>query len=479
MIHGRPSLVSSPAPSLVDAGPRYGTPRRRDRPTRGPLLVKIAELIGWSFHPWQEHAGAVALEYDRRTKLPAFRTVGIGCARQNGKTTLVAARIALQLIIPRQTVAYTAQDRTLARFKWAEHVELLMSTPFADRVRRVSRINGNEALIMDNGSQYLIVTPDPKKAGRSMSLDLAIIDEAFSQPDLGIIGALSPTMAARPHAQLWILSNAGTFESVLWRHYTDTGRAQVDNPLASLAWLEWAAAEDADILDHQAWRDANPSLDLPGGVTSVALSGAALSGMDADVFRREHLNIWVDLAQLTGIDPVTWAACRDDELRPIGEVALSLDFTPERDRGTLVVAAEVDGRTPLEVIEATSDLERLVARTAEVALRWKATVVLDRGGPAASSIPALERAGVEVRQIALPDFVRACGDFHDAAVQARLSHRGDYRLTDAVAGATKRRVTDAWVWRRRGNADISPLIAATLARWGIVTRARIPEPAIH
>ena len=65
-----------------------------------------------------------------------------------------------------------------------------MSTPFAERVRRVSRVNGNEALIMNNGSQYIIVTPNDKKAGRSLSLDLGIIDEAFAQTSLGLVGAL-------------------------------------------------------------------------------------------------------------------------------------------------------------------------------------------------------------------------------------------------------------------------------------------------
>jgi hypothetical protein len=192
-----------------------------------------------------------------------------------------------------------------------------------------------------------------------------------------------------------------------------------------------------------------------------------------DTFRREHLNLWVDVSAMTGIDPITWAACRDDDLVPGVDIALSVDFTPERDHGTLVAVGDVDGRTPIDVIEQTSDLEHLVARTVEVATTWDALVVLDRGSPAASVIPALERGGVRVRLISLPDLVRACGDFHDAARQGHLSHRGDYRLTDAVAGATKRQVGDGWVWRRRGGADISPLIAATEARWGIVTA---PEP---
>jgi phage terminase large subunit-like protein len=86
-------------------------------PTRGGLDRQVAALLGWPFFPWQAHASDVAGEYHRDSKIPIYRTVGIGVARQNGKTTLVCSRIARQLIPPRQTVAYTAQDRGLARMK--------------------------------------------------------------------------------------------------------------------------------------------------------------------------------------------------------------------------------------------------------------------------------------------------------------------------------------------------------------------------
>ncbi|HET6898524.1 MAG TPA: hypothetical protein VFK70_09260, partial [Vicinamibacteria bacterium] len=108
----------------------------------------------------------------------------------------------------------------------------------------------------------------------------------------------------------------------------------------------------------------------------------------------------------------------------------------------------------------------------------------DRGSPAASAVPALEKATARpdgthrVRLLPLTDLVRACGDLHDAALRAGVSHRGDYRLTDAVTSATKRQVGDAWAWKRRGSADISPLIAATLARWGLLTAPEILVPAI-
>jgi hypothetical protein len=41
-------------------------------------------------------------------------------------------------------------------------------------------------------------------------------------------------------------------------------------------------------------------------------------------------------------------------------------------------------------------------------------------------------------------------------------------LNDALAGARRRRLGDAWAWDRRDSTvDISPLVAATLARHGL------------
>jgi hypothetical protein len=469
----------------LNGGPRWGTPRNLKLPTRGGLDTQVAKLLGWKFFPWQTYCCDIAGEYDPVTKIPKYRTCGFGVSRQNGKTTMVCSRIARQLIAVKQTVAYTAQDRGLARTKWDEHVATLMDTPFADRVERVDRTNHREMLVMKNGSRYMPVTPSVKKAGRSLSIDLAVIDEAHSHPDMGVISAIAPAMAAKPYAQIWLLSNAGDVNSGLWKHYTDLGRLESANPASSFCWFEYAP-EDGEADDvqfnRQAWADANPSMGLPGGILEAALSDAALT-MDKDIFLREHLNIWADSAALTGIDAVVWAACRREDLIPGRDVTFGLDFTPERDRGALVAVGLVDDPTtgdqitPIEIVDAGSNLEALITRAADVAVRWGGHLVLDRGGPASSAIPALERmtmgAGPNgthlVRLIPFSDLIRACGDFHDAAIHARLSHRGDYRLTDAVTSATKRRVGEAWAWSRRGHGDISPLIAATLARWGIVT----------
>ena len=82
-----------------------------------------------------------------------------------------------------------------------------MGTPFKKRIKKYVRANGQEALYMNNGSSYRVVTPNSTGA-RGLTVDLACIDEALTH-DLRLVSAIQPTMATKPSAQLWITSNAG------------------------------------------------------------------------------------------------------------------------------------------------------------------------------------------------------------------------------------------------------------------------------
>ena len=76
-----------PAGPTCRAGARRGSWTARHG---GRLDRQVASCLGWDFFPWQ------TLRRRRRRrvrpatrKIPAYRTVGVGVARQNGKTTLV------------------------------------------------------------------------------------------------------------------------------------------------------------------------------------------------------------------------------------------------------------------------------------------------------------------------------------------------------------------------------------------------------
>jgi hypothetical protein len=87
--------------------------------------------------------------------------------------------------------------------------------------------------------------------------------------------------------------------------------------------------------------------------------------------------------------------------------------------------------------------------------------------------PALVAAGVEVEPVTTTEHCRACGLFYDAVVEGTVRHLDDSLLSSALGSASRRSVGDSWLWNRAsGGADISPLVAATLALWGSSTASK-------
>ena len=87
---------------------------------------------------------------------------------------------------------------------------------------------------------------------------------------------------------------------------------------------------------------------------------------------------------------------------------------------------------------------------------------------AAALVKRLQTAGVTVVEVSIEDHRRACGDFESAVASGQLWHHGQPELDDAVAAAVQKAHGDAWLWdRRHSNADISPVVAAGLAKWAL------------
>jgi len=483
--------------------PPYAPPRwlskRSSLPTHGHLDVRVAQLLGWDLFQWQIEASMLAGEYHPDSGRPRFRTVGSSVARQNGKTSWILTRIARQLLPHGQHVAYTAQDRSLARLKWDEHVEILMETPFKSRVREVSTQRNQEKLLMKNGSWYMPVTPTAKKAARSLSLDLAIADEAYAHTTMGLAGAIRNTLLTRPLAQFYLTSNAGDETSMLWRHYTDLGRASVDDPAATICWIEYASQDDASRFDPVEVRAANPSAGEVGGVDWESLM-TEVRESDEETVRRENMNLW---SSSSGAGLSRWwdGAPRgtvDSVLQGGGRVVFGLDFEPERNGGALTVCAvDVDGLSRVVEVVAVADdpvsMEGLVQRAADNAIARQAFVVVGASSPAASTIPDLERLTkrkVKGKKPGKPEDAslvfsvtaqgtsRAVGAFHDGVVSGKIAHNGDPVLTAAVVSVMRREVGDSFVWQRRdptGESRPSLVTSATMAHWGALTAGVVPE----
>lgn len=493
---------------MTYAPARWGTRRNPNLPTRGPHLCKVLDLLGTPAFGWQADVADVLLEY-KPNGAYRYGTAGICGDRQMGKTRWALGRVGMQLMMPRQLVLYLSYDRSAGRVKWLEQVTELMACAncgerckartktcagcghppgFASRVASVIFQNSQECLYMRNGSRYMVATPSGR-GGRSLSADLVLLDEAFSFEDMRALGAIQPTLATRPLGQFLVLSSAGTGASVLLQHFRELGHAAIADDLdnveldelgGGLGWFEWCPTDpNAPHDDPETWRQACPSIGLPGGPTLEAFATAAAT-IPLDIFRREWLNITGDEVYSPLVGPEVWGLCRSDD-SIIGEPTLAIAMNTDRSRATLAAAGlalvgSVD-RCAVEVIQSSSNIEWIIGQALEVAERQGARIVVDDKAPAGARAALLRRRGVDVLTLNTPEVVKACGEMFDAIRAANIAHRDDDRLNDALAGAVKRKVGQGWVWAPSSPAvDITPLEACTLARWGAVSTL---TPAVY
>src|SRR5262245_5150668 len=426
--------------------------------------------------PWQAQVANVAGELDR-AGIPAYREVRVTVPRQSGKTSLLLAEMVERAIGwgGPQRIVYTAQDRNAAREKWDEQVRDLDRTALA-RLYKVRRSNGSERIAWANGSIHGI-TATGETSGHGRTLDLAVIDEAFAQTDERLIQGFRPAMVTRRAAQLWVVSTAGTDTSTFLRERVQDGRARVEaNERTGVAYFEWSAPDDAPVDDPAVWRATMPAL---GRTVDEATIAAELPAMGEAEFARAYLNRWSP-GGTPAIPIAAWQACRDAQAAITGSVAFAIDVDPDRAAGSIAVAGRRrDGRIAVELVDARDGTEWIVPRVGELVKRWRpVAVALDPASPAGSLIAELAMAlRVEPLLMTARSYGQACGALYDDVVTGRLVHRGQPRLDEAVLVARRRPLGEAWAWARRGG-DITPLVAATIARWAWATTPE-QRPAIY
>lgn len=468
--------------SGVECLPRWATPRNPERDTFGLQVSKIAEALGTPLMPWQRHVAEVALEIDPETGKLHYRTVVITVPRQSGKTTLLLSLMVQRALGfgTRQNIVYTAQTQKAARKKWEEeHVQALNVSRFKG-LYKVRYGMGTEQISWNNGSRHSLTAPT-EKAGHGETIDMATIDEAFAQEDSRLEQALRPAMITRPQPQLYIVSTAGTAKSLYLKGKVDNGRQKVEAGLdSSIAYFEWSAPEDADPESPETWARCMPAL---GHTINANAIRSDFEDMKLSEFRRAYLNQWSDeIPELwLIISEQDWLSVEDPQsyIPEENAVSFGLDFTPERSFGT-IVAAGLNEQEKLHV-EIPSDETRnlfdhrpgtawMVPRMVELANRWNpCAIVIQANSPAGSLIPELEAKGLKITTPSATEYAGACGSIYDRVYSNQIAHVGQHPFLVALAGAQKLDLGEgAWKWNRKAvTVDISPLVAMTLAGYGL------------
>jgi hypothetical protein len=201
--------------------------------------------------------------------------------------------------------------------------------------------------------------------------------------------------------------------------------------------------------------------------------------LDSEAFARERLGIWREDETPSPFPPGAWdALAYQGHLEVVGTPCFSVDVTPARDHSTIAVAARTDTDRPLvEVVETQRGTSWVVPKLQEVLERYRgAKVIVDRSAWAASLVEDIRAADLAVHETDAAEVSTAAGQFLEAVLEQKFFHRGDPRLTTAVEGSRQRAIGQKWGWDRKlPTVDVSPLVAASLALWGL----RVLKPTVH
>lgn len=426
--------------------------------------------------PWQEMVADVGGELDD-DGVPAYREVVFTVPRQSGKTQLVLSWECQRAVgwehLGPQVCAYTAQDGTAARKKLlTDQVPLLERHKRALGISRIYRGTGPfEGVLWQNGSRLgMLASTDD--AGHGGTIDLAVKDEFWKDHDDRRDQSLRPAMITRLHAQVLTCTTMGTEESVPWNRLVERGRAAVESGKTNgIAYFEWSAPLDSDPDDPATWWGCMPALGFT--VVESVIAGEREAMADNE-FRRAFLN------QQTKADdrviPATlWADVCDPNVVASGDLVFALEANEDRLGGCVVACSR--GELPvLEVVDhRRGNPSWLVERARELAASHPgAAFAVSPRGPMGPLLPSLERVGVRLVLVPPNELASASGRFFDAVVERQVRVRREPVLDAAVAAAVKRQTGESWVWGRRAQEDVSPLLAATVALW--VSRSGGLEP---
>lgn len=433
--------------------------------TYGPDSVGLMNDVGAPVDDWQAFSLGVILAL-RGSGTWACSIVGISCPRQNGKNYILEGRELFGSAVLGEKILHTAHHVKTSNAHFQRMKDLLESHPdLKAAVRKVSNTNGQEAIFFKNGGSIRFIARS-KSSGRGFSADVLVLDEAQEMSDEEL-SALAPILAASPNPQT-IYTGTPPGPLVNGAVFARIRAMGLDGTDERLAWLEWSAEKGSDLDDHEAWAVANPALGLR---LSIEKTQTERSMMDDAEFGRERMGMWTGLNTNTVIDMDLWLALAK-QIDPVDPVAFAVDVSPDRDKASIVMAGYVNEAIVVQVVVCRTGTDWITAALKKLQEQWNPCgIFVDDGSPASTLGQEFKRAGIKVTYTNTSDMSNACGLFYDRIQQEKLFHAGQQDLTNAVAGATKRPLRDAWAWNRRNaTVDITPLVAATLAAYGLTTK---------
>lgn len=483
--------------------PLGAKPRVEIRPTievaysLGDEAIELARLAGLELDPWQQDAMRLMLSVRPDDKWAAFEYAEL-VPRQNGKGAILEARaLAGLFLLGEKLIMWSAHEVKTAtegflRTKFL--VENLIESRAVDgRFVKFNHAHGEEGVERLDTGQRLRFIARSKSSGRGFSGDVNLIDEAFAYTP-GQQAALMPTMNARPNPQIVYTSSPPLDSDSGEVLFSLRARADAGGD-DSLAYRDWGVAGDLDNLDtidmddRCLWRATNPAWGFRVTEETIARNRRSMGPSE---FARELLGVWPKHKQGGGsIDVAQWVKLREPESQRSDDLAIGVDITPHRDYACIALySRRADGLGHLQVIDYRPGTEWIVSRLVELRDRLSPIGIGMGRGTFASLKADLEKTGFNLPKdwqepmagdllVATSiDMAAATGQIIDAVRQNTIRHLGDSYLDMAVSGAKVRETSDAIAWSYKDSSDISPLVAATVARYALESREHLLGAAL-
>ncbi|WP_052060175.1 hypothetical protein [Rhodococcoides fascians] len=473
------------APVKGHTTPRVFTPELRELTPETSLgfecVAFLEEDLGWVLRPWQRWLYIHALELDESGEGFRFDTIVVLIARQNGKTKWLLGLALWRLYVDMaRLVISTAQDLDKAEELLDEGAGIIDEDPELNgELVKYLQTNGKRKITLTGRRRWKAQTAT-RKGGRSLSADLAILDELREHQSWAAWSAIVPTTTAVARSQVVAVSNAGDQTSIVLRTLRDAAGRKIElgqTDETKVGLFEWSVPKGVPFRDPQYWPYANPSLGY--GITLEKLKGFLDTGMPEAEFCTEYLCQWVDTLDPGVFPEGAWEKCRDPESRraPDAPLSVALDVSFDRRWSHITVAApRADGAFHVELIASRAGTDWIVDWFAKRAQRMPEVVVQARGAPASSLIEDLKlveyededgnKRTLKVIEWGGPELAAASGRFYDAVMQRRIRHRGQPRLTAAADLVKSKQSGDAWFFERKNSVgDVAPVVSGVAAVW--------------
>lgn len=485
--------------------------------SRGYELIAFAEnILGMELFPWQKWLATHALELNADGQTYRYRRLLVMVGRQNGKTTFASVLAAWWLFLdalrePGRTpsdfrVLGVAQNLDIAELPYktvrgwcdpkppTEEDANRVLPDLAAETLRVRRVNGQQSIETRRGAIYEV---RDGAHSRGKPAARVLMDEVREQTKWTAWNAVSQTTKSYVNGQLWGITNAGKPDAVVLKHMMGEARKQaelaaqlgagyVDSADAdpTLGLFEWSAPEECEPLDTQAILAANPSIGYSG--LTVATCKSDYRTMPEADYRAEVLCQYVEAKTTPYINPKLYRECIVPEdsytIAAGARTVWAVDVSEDRRYTSIAAAVMCDDGIPLVALVDEPRLGMLwlpdeLAAKAQDAGHYE-VMVQERGCPAMEFRQPLAERGLNVRAVAGSWLGIATGRMRDAIIEKRVRFTQQRPIDLAVQAGVTRYYGETHAWDRRASAaDIAPLVACTLALYGLENPVDVPLSA--